>query len=924
MELFFANFLIQGLLLDAACAFVFLAARRLQKRYSAQWFCRVWLVLALLFLLPLRLLVPTAPAPLQLETPTALTAPLATRLGTEQNMPAAEPPELSHSLPGHESSDLTISQADGRANAALQDQTTAPSEKGSALPASGTSALPRWSALRLCGIIWLSGALLLLTWQLTGYFVWRRRALRCSLPADVAWQAAFDTAFAESRLTRQPRFLRSEAVNSPVVAGLLRPVVLVPGHTVPGTAGIFMLAHELTHLKRGDIALKALLAFVRAARWYDPFAWLLVKRAGRDIESACDEQMVAGRGPEYRADYCDALLHAVRLGHASALTSGFALSKRDMLARLARLWDTAPKRRGLGALAVMAGCACMLGGLVACGKAVPPVLTPAASSFAPFATATPSPAPGLSGRQKLWPAVYSVQFLPRFIPDTPDYSGFDLLVFPYYLTDLSVPEAPNDQIVLPALANDGGDFASNCSRHSHGYMVPGAGLWSVAVPSPDKPTALIICTSRDNAETWALNELDLSPYLEQCAEEYGWDQPNSHWETTLFQYQFVNEQTGFVVFSGEYLFPTPDKDGKTRYESPGSFVLRTLDGGQHWQTMTAHAPLSITDVTSRCNQVYFANENVGFSASHRTGDSEQFALLRTTDGGASWQPVDLSGVEATLPYDGRNGYHVCYIMGRDPQTNSPGSVLVGAYLNSSQTEPILLFSEDFGQSWSWKERLPGEFFPERNLRLTEPLAQPMNASAPSYISDPVTDQDVLSLLALRISQYEDFRSLPSLLMDVDAGPLGSKTDEQGQRQFDWYGVQHFYNEKQLKAWCEQMFSLRLCEETFYPALFELPNHIFQQVDGRFVMASYSLRLSWANYKENANNYSFSSTTGKLSAEDLAGLSPQIQRRSNSILVSIQPDNDIVTLEIQLVRQNGVWVLDQLKVSYSNEKENLPS
>lgn len=59
----------------------------------------------------------------------------------------------------------------------------------------------------------------------------------------------------------------------------------------------------------------------------------------------------------------------MRQNRGPALTSGFALNKRQFKQRLAALWDTAPKHRGRALLAVLALTACCAGGLVACKPA---------------------------------------------------------------------------------------------------------------------------------------------------------------------------------------------------------------------------------------------------------------------------------------------------------------------------------------------------------------------------------------------------------------------------------------------------------------------------------------------------------------------------------------------------------------------------
>ena len=117
------------------------------------------------------------------------------------------------------------------------------------------------------------------------------------------------------------------------------------------------------------ITTASLITLVCILHWYNPAVWMLAARAGRDIEEACDAETLHGRDAAYRAAYADALMTAVRRNCGPALTSGFALSKRQLKQRLTALWDTAPKHRGRILLAVLALTACCAGGLVACKPA---------------------------------------------------------------------------------------------------------------------------------------------------------------------------------------------------------------------------------------------------------------------------------------------------------------------------------------------------------------------------------------------------------------------------------------------------------------------------------------------------------------------------------------------------------------------------
>ena len=56
-----------------------------------------------------------------------------------------------------------------------------------------------------------------------------------------------------------------------------------------------------------------------------------------------------------------------RLTRAPALTTGFSMTGRQLRARLIRLFDTRPKRRGALLLALLCAAAVSVCGLVACG-----------------------------------------------------------------------------------------------------------------------------------------------------------------------------------------------------------------------------------------------------------------------------------------------------------------------------------------------------------------------------------------------------------------------------------------------------------------------------------------------------------------------------------------------------------------------------
>lgn len=705
MRTLFLDYFAQSLVLGLAVAALLAATPLLQKRYSARWFCRAWLALAVLLVLPLRAVLPeTAPATVTLTPPPAL---LAAAEPDEAPAPqtAVPGPDTEHSTaPAVSTGQTAVSgqgQSAGPSAAAHETDSLFPEPPASSSDGEITvtvshSPLAAFAPLDWLALLWLAGAAGVAGWQWLGYLLWRRRTLRRALPANESWQAALGEAFARQPLAKRPRLLASPDVTGAMAAGFLRPVLLVPEGAQPGADGAYLLAHELVHLRRHDLARKALFSLVLALHWYNPAAWLLAKRAGRDMETACDESVLAALGAEHRAAYCDALLHAVGHGRAPALTTCFSLTKKDVKVRFARLWDTSPKRRGAAALAVFCLAAALAGALVACSAAPresggePPVSAPQPSA---------EPATDLSTDTEVWPSVY--------------YSHNGVFDSSGALSSVKLPV----------------DLESVGRNRWSGYASPDQQYLGLAVPAADAehPGLITLWGSADGGESWTSTPLDCSAWIERMAEAERWEE---HKQSVFNKsvawaipnhYQFVSPEVGFLVFYGHYEYGPADK--RFADTSSAFVLLRTLDGGESWQEMCFTDGKDIGNGTSLSfalfNSFAFLNENVGFLCAHGEGygTEEQFNLLRTTDGGQTWQQLDLSGLAATLPGAPLGRRHVCSALGCStgqppnpelPQPDLFTSAEAGfaAFLTwgDNDSQRFIFYTRDFGESWQWMYR----------------------------------------------------------------------------------------------------------------------------------------------------------------------------------------------------------------------------
>ena len=273
---------------SAAILLLLLAGRLLGSRYGARWRCWAWLLLCLRLAIPFPLL-PKAPAPIQVTVP-AVTLPSSGVAAPARPDPL--PDEFPEPAPD------------------FSDQSPARDE-GDEIPAPADAAPPRdWAAVLFA--LWLAGAAGVLGWNLLAHGRFLRWLRRWAVPADdPAVIRTFHQLSDRLGLARRPRLLVCPGLRAPMVAGLIRPVLLLPREAPEGEALTCALLHELTHLRRRDTWRKALALWVTALYWFDPLVWLMGRAMERDGELACDEAALKRLPPEARAAYGRAVWEAV-------------------------------------------------------------------------------------------------------------------------------------------------------------------------------------------------------------------------------------------------------------------------------------------------------------------------------------------------------------------------------------------------------------------------------------------------------------------------------------------------------------------------------------------------------------------------------------------------------------------------------------
>lgn len=107
---------------------------------------------------------------------------------------------------------------------------------------------------------------------------------------------------------RLPALLVTRTLESPALAGLWRPVVLVPSWLTDGERQDqlrWALSHELTHWRTGDLLAGAVRQVFQTLFFFHPVAWWVGRQWEESAELACDRALVSTR--EEASSYAERL-----------------------------------------------------------------------------------------------------------------------------------------------------------------------------------------------------------------------------------------------------------------------------------------------------------------------------------------------------------------------------------------------------------------------------------------------------------------------------------------------------------------------------------------------------------------------------------------------------------------------------------------
>ena len=145
--------------------------------------------------------------------------------------------------------------------------------------------------LQIASVIWLAGFVSFNIFLLITNYNFRRKILGAANTGDEKTLALIQTLKANLTIKQEIRVVINDRIKSPCITGIIKPSIYIPEYILNISnsnqiSHIFL--HELVHFKRKDVLYNLLSIIALLIHWYNPLAWIAVKKMRIYRECTCD------------------------------------------------------------------------------------------------------------------------------------------------------------------------------------------------------------------------------------------------------------------------------------------------------------------------------------------------------------------------------------------------------------------------------------------------------------------------------------------------------------------------------------------------------------------------------------------------------------------------------------------------------------
>lgn len=142
------------------------------------------------------------------------------------------------------------------------------------------------AADRVLSVMWLAGIGVLAVYHMTASHRLHRQLKKSELVAENIYV--------------------TYGTDIPLVAGFANPGIYLPATLTEGEVD-YIILHQQIHVNRKDSLIRLVFLCICILHWFNPLIWVAFFLAGRDMELACDELVLAKEGDNIRKEYAASL-----------------------------------------------------------------------------------------------------------------------------------------------------------------------------------------------------------------------------------------------------------------------------------------------------------------------------------------------------------------------------------------------------------------------------------------------------------------------------------------------------------------------------------------------------------------------------------------------------------------------------------------
>lgn len=143
--------------------------------------------------------------------------------------------------------------------------------------------------------LWIIGSVLFTTRLLLQCYQLKQWCKSAEVSASAKDLALIEQCAEQLKLSKLPEIRYTSKLHSPVITGLIKPVLLLPRSSSEWSKETLrmVMLHELGHYQRKDLWMNMAAHLACAFHWFNPLVWMLRKRLLSECEYACDAHVIA-------------------------------------------------------------------------------------------------------------------------------------------------------------------------------------------------------------------------------------------------------------------------------------------------------------------------------------------------------------------------------------------------------------------------------------------------------------------------------------------------------------------------------------------------------------------------------------------------------------------------------------------------------